>query len=85
MNGCVGEHPGLCLPFPLLQICPAAARRRNLLGNLGRVASVCALYRRQYAALLHQANLLFLLGRGLLFDAAADDPLLQVRGSGFRV
>lgn len=38
-----------------------------------------ALYRRQYAALLHQANLLFLLGRGLLFDRAADDPLLQVR------
>lgn len=32
---------------------------------------------RQYAMLLHQANLLFLLGRGLLFDRAADDPLLQ--------
>lgn len=38
----------------------------------------CALCCRQYAALLHQANLLFLLGRGLLFDRAADDPLLQV-------
>lgn len=33
---------------------------------------------RQYAMLLHQTNLLFLLGRGLLFDRAADDPLLQV-------
>ena len=39
-----------------------------------------ALSRRQYAALVHQANLLFLLGRGLLFDRAADDPLLQVDG-----
>lgn len=33
---------------------------------------------RQYAAMLHQAHLLFLLGRGLLFDRAADDPMLQV-------
>ncbi len=32
---------------------------------------------REYAALLHQSHLLFLLGRGLLFDAAADDAFLQ--------
>lgn len=38
----------------------------------------CICMSRQYAALLHQAHLLFLLGRGLLFDRAADDPLLQV-------
>lgn len=53
--------------------------QRDVKANVSRGLGVLLCLRRRYAALLHQAHLLFLLGRGLLFDRAADDPLLQVQ------
>ncbi len=40
---------------------------------------------RELTATLHKSELLWLLARGLMFDAAADDPLLQVPPSGARL
>lgn len=56
-------------PFHLLHVCagPSKPRRKGITKE-----------DREMARLLHRTHLLCLLSRGLLYDEAANDPLLQV-------